>query len=75
MRAPFHLECVMSDKRLDDLEIRFAHQEKQLAELNDIVTAQWKRIDLLESQNRRLREDFQNLDVGNNGPEPKPPHY
>ena len=75
MRAPFHLECVMSDKRLDDLEIRFAHQEKQLAELNDIVTAQWKRIDLLESQNRRLREDLQNLDVGNSGPEPKPPHY
>ena len=65
----------MSDKRLDDLEIRFAHQEKQLAELNDIVTAQWKRIDLLESQNRRLREDLQNLDVGNSGPEPKPPHY
>ena len=75
MRAPFHLECVMSDKRLDDLEIRFAHQEKQLAELNDIVTAQWQRIDLLESQNRRLREDLQNLDVGNSGPEPKPPHY
>ena len=65
----------MGDNRLDDLEIRFAHLEKQFAELNDIVTAQWKRIDLLESQNRRLREDFQNLDMGSSGPEPKPPHY
>ena len=65
----------MGDSRLEDLEIRLAHQEKVLAELNDIVTAQWKKIDALESQNRRLREDFQNLDVGQKAPEPPPPHY
>ena len=65
----------MSDTRLEELEIRLAHQEKVLAELNDIVTAQWKKIDALESQNRRLREDFQNLDVGSKVPERPPPHY
>lgn len=65
----------MSDTRLEELEIRLAHQERVLAELNDIVTAQWKKIDALESQNRRLREDFQNLDVGSKVPEPPPPHY
>ena len=65
----------MSDTRLEDLEIRLAHQEKMLAELNDIVTAQWKKIDALESQNRRLLEDFQNLDMGQKATEPPPPHY
>ena len=65
----------MSDTRLEELEIRLAHQERVLAELNDIVTAQWKKIDALENQNRSLREDFQNLDVGSRVPEPPPPHY
>ena len=65
----------MSDSRLDELEIRFAHQEKLLAELNDIVAAQWKKIDALENQNRRLREDFQNMDLGSKAAEPPPPHY
>ena len=65
----------MSDSRLDELEIRFAHQEKLLVELNDIVAAQWKKIDALENQNRRLREDFQNMDLGSKAPEPPPPHY
>ena len=65
----------MTHNRLDDLEIRFAHQEKLLAELNDIVTAQWKKIDALESQNRHLREEFQDMDLGPRAPEPPPPHY
>ena len=65
----------MSDTRLEELEIRLAHQEKMLAELNDIVTAQWKKIDALENQNRRLREDFQNLDAGEKAPDSPPPHY
>ena len=65
----------MSDTRLEDLEIRFAHQEKLVAELNDIVTAQWKKIDALENQIRRMHADVQNLDLGSKAPEPPPPHY
>jgi SlyX protein len=74
--GPFVLENEMSENsRLDALEIRFAHQEQTIAELNDVITAQWKRIENLESQIRRLGEEFQNLDQGRNAPEPPPPHY
>ena len=61
--------------RIDGLEIRFAHQEQTIAELNDVITAQWKRIEFLESQIRQLREEFQNMDTGRGGQEPPPPHY
>ena len=61
--------------RIDGLEIRFAHQEQTIAELNDVITAQWKRIEFLESQIRQLREEFQNMDTGRGTPEPPPPHY
>ena len=65
----------MSDtSRLDALEIRFAHQEQTIAELNDVLTVQWKRIELLESHLKRLHEEFQNVDQGRNAPEPPPPH-
>ena len=76
MRAPFGLENGMSEtSRLDALEIRFAHQEQTITELNEVITAQWKRIEHLESQIRRLIEEFQNVDQGRNTPEPPPPHY
>ena len=66
----------MSDtSRLDALEIRFVHQEQTIMELNEVITSQWKRIENLESQIRRLNEEFQNLDQVSGGPEPKPPHY
>jgi SlyX protein len=61
--------------RIEDLETRAAHQEKIIAELNDVITAQWKRIESFESQIRRLHEEFQNVDQGRNAPEPPPPHY
>ena len=74
--GPFGLENGMSEtSRLDALEIRFAHQDQTITELNEVITAQWKRIENLESQIRRLIEEFQNVDQGRNTPEPPPPHY
>jgi SlyX protein len=61
--------------RLDELEIRFAHQEQMLAELNDVISAQWKKIDALEFQLKRTREEMQNISVRPEGDEPPPPHY
>lgn len=63
------------DARLSDLEIRFAHQESTIAELNVIVTQQWQKIDLLERQLKQLREEMQNLGARREGEEPPPPHY
>ena len=53
----------MSDKlaealaRLDDLEVRIAHQDQMTAELNEVITAQWAKITVLERQLAHLREE------------------
>lgn len=66
----------MSDTaRLDELEVRSAHQEQMLAELNEVISAQWKKIDALEFQLKRTREEMQNIALRPEGEEPQPPHY
>jgi len=44
--------------RLEAVEIRLAHQDKMISDLNDVITAQWRKIDLLERQLGRLREEL-----------------
>jgi len=61
--------------RLDALETRFAHQERTISELNEVITSQWAKIDMLERQFLRLREEVQNMAPAREGPEPPPPHY
>ncbi len=64
------------EKRIDELEMRMAHQEKTIGELNDVITAQWKKSEMLERQLRRLSEELADLETGD-GPaaNQKPPHY
>ena len=65
----------MTDQtRITELELRVAHQDKALGELNDVVLAQWKRIEALERQLARMSEDMQ---IQDQGPVPvdRPPHY
>ena len=61
--------------RLDALEAHFAHQDRLIAELNDVVTAQWRKIDVLERYVARLRDDLQTAGPQRDGIEPPPPHY
>ena len=61
--------------RLDALEIRIAHQDKIIAELNDVVSAHWRRIEMLERELKMLREEARNAWPGRGEPEPPPPHY
>ncbi|KAF2988941.1 SlyX family protein [Methylocystis sp. MJC1] len=61
--------------RLDTLETLIAHQDRTIAELNDVITSQWRKIDILERQVAQLREEFQNLGASRDTPEPPPPHY
>ena len=61
--------------RIDALEIVVAHQERLIAELNDVVRGQWRKIDALERQITLLREEFQNSGTPRDAPEPPPPHY
>jgi SlyX protein len=61
--------------RLEDLEVRLAHQEKMISDMNEIVTQQWRLIDLLERQLRQMREEMRNIAPARDGEEPPPPHY
>jgi SlyX protein len=62
-------------KRIDDLETRVAHQEKTIGELNDVITAQWRKMEAIEFQLRRLGEEMQSLDSGAGAVDKPPPHY
>jgi SlyX protein len=64
------------EKRMEEIEIRIAHQDRTIAELNDVITAQWKKLELLERQLRRVGEELEALDTSE-GPaaNQKPPHY
>ena len=75
VRALFISERQMTDQtRITELELRVAHQDKALGELNDVVLAQWKRVEALERQLARMSEDMQNQDQGP-VPVDRPPHY
>lgn len=66
----------MSDisDRIESLETRLAHQEKTIADLSEMVTSQWRKIETLERQLRHLNEEMQSMDQGP-VPVDKPPHY
>jgi len=44
------------EERVDELEIRFTYQARQIEELNEVVTDGFARISHLERENRMLRE-------------------
>jgi SlyX protein len=62
-------------QRIEALEMQVAHQEQAIAELNDVITRQWKKISELDRLLKNLLEDVQNIAPGREGPEPPPPHY
>ncbi|MBZ9936409.1 SlyX family protein [Mesorhizobium sp. BR1-1-16] len=64
--------------RVDALEIRAAHHERNLDELNEVILAQWKEIDRMTRLVRRLEERLSEAEARSgrpNAPEPPPPHY
>ena len=60
--------------RIEALETRLAHQEKTIGDLSDVVTSQWRKIEMLERQLRHLNEEMQSMDAST-VPVDKPPHY
>jgi SlyX protein len=61
--------------RFDTMEVRIAHQDQTIAELNEVITAQWRKIDALERQVAKLTDEYQNMVAPRELPEPPPPHY
>lgn len=64
--------------RLQAVEELLAHREQELADLSDMVTQQWSRIETLEQELTRTKDRIVTLedDVGE-GPaaDQKPPHW
>ncbi len=61
------------DNRVVDLEIRYAHLERQLSELNQVVFEQQQALTLLQQQVIAIRNRLTNL--GEPMENEKPPHY
>ncbi len=77
----------MMDDKIIELEMTLAHQDQQITELNDVVTEQWKHIEVLRT---RLDKALAKLDQIGQGREDgaadglssidraaldRPPHY
>ena len=59
-----------------ELELRIAGQDKVIADLNEMVVAQWRKIDALERRLGELRDEFDAASrQRGDQPEPPPPHY
>jgi SlyX protein len=64
--------------RLDQIEIKLAHLERSVTELNDVVIRQQQELDLLTARNRQLKQQLQSIEAGGTGLSEefeKPPHY
>ena len=67
----------MTDDRLTDIEIKLAHQEQLLIDLDTAVTDQQARLMQLEELCNRLAERVRSLGEGATDArhDDKPPHY
>ena len=66
------------EDRIDALEMRIAHQDQTIEDLNAAVTAQWKLIDRLERQVALRREQAEAAASSTGAAPPAdkpPPHY
>ncbi len=61
------------EQRIVDLEVRYAHAEKLLGELSDVIYAQQKTIDSLTTRMKSLEERV--LGLGEEPAGGPPPHY
>jgi SlyX protein len=66
-------------ERLNTLEMRIAHQDETIEDLNRIVTEQWKTIDRLTREvamlTERVKQAEQAALTSDPGDEPPPPHW
>lgn len=66
------------EKRITELEIKFAHQDDFIFQMNQIVADQQKRIEKLECELLEQRQRLEGLSGGSDALSPdnsKPPHY
>ncbi|MFN3656543.1 MAG: SlyX family protein [Pseudolabrys sp.] len=64
-------------RRIEALETDAAHRGRAVDDLNATITAQWKEIESLNRQVRRISDQLADVEArsADRGPEPPPPHY
>lgn len=63
-------------RRLEELEVRYAFQQDELRQLDEVIREQSARIDALEGEVRSLREQVEREGPPEAPPEEQvPPHY
>jgi SlyX protein len=63
-----------ANAKIEALEMRIAHQDRVISDLNEIVTDHWRRIEVLERLVKSLREEILNFGRDDAANE-RPPHY
>ena len=66
------------NKRIDELEIHVAHQDKAIDGLSEISITQWSEIKTLQNKLKHLKNKLQDMEDENNNPSDKealPPHF
>lgn len=63
------------ERRLTELEMRFAHQERLAEDLSSIVAEQARAIDLLMRHSRELARRVRDMSGGSSQDDRPPPHY
>ena len=62
--------------RMAELESRLAEQDRMIADLNEMVIAQWRKIDSLDRRFGELREEMDTAALTRAGTtDTPPPHY
>ncbi|MBM6594651.1 SlyX family protein [Microvirga pudoricolor] len=62
--------------RIDDLEMRIAHQDRTIEDLNTAIVDQWKQIDALSRKLSNLLDRVQEVEDSAGPPVDRPPpHY
>ena len=67
-----------TEDRITGLEIKFAHQDDTISELNDVIISQQKTIDDLEFRLSKMESIIKSIlpsDIKNLSDESPPPHY
>lgn len=62
--------------RIDALEMTVAEQQVVIDDLNEMVTKQWKALDLIKLELSNMTDQVRNLEENQSGPAiQKAPHY
>jgi SlyX protein len=68
----------MNEQRLIDIEVKLAHHEQALEEVNEVLTSQQAQLSRLEQVCESLVERFRAISevrASDEREEPRPPHY